>query len=907
MDSTTQASDGGTLAPPRPVTDHDDRPLVWLGSRSPQEWVTFIVGAFATYFVFHQLNPDGLIFEDNVPTGGDMGAHVWGPAYLRDELLPNLRLSGWTTDWYAGFPAYQFYFVVPALMIVALNVGLDPLPATLCVLSAGAAVWLSYRQPRLVRVRPWIIAAAVTIVVLSVGMPYGVAFKLVAVSGVVAMPFSVYLLGRFSGLAFPGPQVMALGSLFFVFDRSFNIYGGNAASTLAGEFSFAISLSFALLYLAFLIRGLETGKGRGWAALFLGLTALCHVIPLVFAGGATVVIILIRLSPRRLLYLGTVGLVGGLLSMFWVLPFFGRHAYLNNMGWEKIDHYQDYLVTRSNLNPDFLRDYPPLELVLAMAVIGFVVSVIRRHRIGILLGIWAAGLAGSFVWLPEGRLWNARVLPFYYLCLYLLAAVLVSEICRLVAWAFRDSGPRRDPDAVRRWSIALSPIGVLLLSWVIVGLPMGAVPGSSLATGGGRTWMGIDVDTSFVPGWARWNFSGIEGKVSPNAYPEFYELVQTMDRVGAEYGCGQSLWEFAPELSRYGSTMVPMLLPHFTDGCVGSMEGLYFEASATVPYHFLMQAELSGPAVDPEGDGSFVGGPSRPMRGLPYGAFDIDLGVEHLQMLGVRYYLAFSDTAVAAAATHPDLTEVAASGPWHVYEVAGSALVAPLENEPAVLTGVHDHQAEWLDVAVPWFLDRTEWPVMLTQGGPASWQRVGVSSEGIEDALDSEVTDAEARPLSLVVVSDISYDQDEISFRVDQVGVPVLVRMSYFPNWQVDGAEGPWRVAPNLMVVVPTSTEVHLSYGRTGLDLVSYLLSLFGLIGLVVMFRRGRFDVGDRGFDLVGSLDSAAATLRRNWSEPVEPEIAPDSEWVDWDGWDRPEPPVEREDPGTPAAPDQRS
>ena len=36
-------------------------------------------------------------------------------------------------------------------------------------------------------------------------------------------------------------------------------------------------------------------------------------------------------------------------------------------------------------------------------------------------------------------------------------------------------------------------------------------------------------------------------------------------------------------------------------------------------------------------------------------------------------------------ATHPDLTEVADSGPWHVYEVADSELVAPLENEPAVV------------------------------------------------------------------------------------------------------------------------------------------------------------------------------------------------------------------------------
>ena len=67
--------------------------------------------------------------------------------------------------------------------------------------------------------------------------------------------------------------------------------------------------------------------------------------------------------------------------------------------------------------------------------------------------------------------------------------------------------------------------------------------------------------------------------------------------------------------------MALMLLPYWTDGCIGSMEGLYFESSATTPYHFLNQSELS--AV-----------PSRAQRDLPYGALDVARGVEHLQLHG---------------------------------------------------------------------------------------------------------------------------------------------------------------------------------------------------------------------------------------------------------------------------------
>ena len=34
---------------------------------------------------------------------------------------------------------------------------------------------------------------------------------------------------------------------------------------------------------------------------------------------------------------------------------------------------------------------------------------------------------------PQGRLWNARLLPFWYLCLYLLAALAVAELVDALA------------------------------------------------------------------------------------------------------------------------------------------------------------------------------------------------------------------------------------------------------------------------------------------------------------------------------------------------------------------------------------------------------------------------------------------------------------------------------------------
>ena len=58
-----------------------------------------------------------LVLRNTTVTGGDTGAHVWFPDFLIDHFLP-WRVAGWSPDFYAGFPAGQFYFPFPAVLIV---------------------------------------------------------------------------------------------------------------------------------------------------------------------------------------------------------------------------------------------------------------------------------------------------------------------------------------------------------------------------------------------------------------------------------------------------------------------------------------------------------------------------------------------------------------------------------------------------------------------------------------------------------------------------------------------------------------------------------------------------------------------------------------------------------------------
>jgi hypothetical protein len=309
-----------------------------------------------------------------------------------------------------------------------------------------------------------------------------------------------------------------------------------------------------------------------------------------------------------------------------------------------------------------------------------------------------------------------------------------------------------------------------------------------------------------------------------------------MQSVSQRYGCGRAMWEYSDSENRFGTPEALMLLPYWTSGCIDSMEGLLFESSATTPYHFINQAELSQ-------------GPSEPEVGLPYGPVDVTLGVQHLQLLGVKYFMAETPEVEQQANADPSLQLVAKTGPWtysyngvlthttwEIYVVKNSSLVTPLSADPAVLSGVNPAPSGWLSQSLAWYDNPSRWKVELAQDGPSSWPRTTVGDTRPPD-----------KPVATTKVTDISQTDTSVSFHVSKVGTPVLVKVSYFPNWHASGADGPWRVTPNLMVVVPTSHDVTLNYGRSGADYLGDFLTVVGVLALAALVlvpwwfvRRGR-------------------------------------------------------------------
>ena len=781
----------------------------WDRERLITFWIRVALVGISTIVAIKVIQPS-LVFKDTTPTGGDMGAHVWGPAYLRDHLLP-WKLNGWSMDWYSGLPIYRFYMVVPALFVVILNFV----------------------------------------------FPYGVALKIVAVAGIVTLPICCWIFGRLARFAFPIPELFAMVGLVYLLDESYTIYGGNVASTMAGEYSFSISLSFAMLAFGFFANGMQTGKHRVKAAVFMALAVLCHGIVAIYVAVGLLLMALLWLDKSKVRWFITTAGSGALLSAFWVGPFLLNHAYMTDMkykGEPGNGSFTSYWGMFFAL-PPFWNVF-----ILTFAIIGFAAMIVKRNVAGIWLGVTALVFA-AFVYLFNdslpiiGLLWNPRLLPMFNMCRYLLAGIGIIELVSfIVRYAQQERSARNSEVFVENTqtttqmfnartitAIVSAFVVLIVLGFRFQVLPFGNIKDEG--QGAEYTWGPFEGDASskgFVDGWARWNFSGYEGRSS---YGEYYGVVQAMKGIGETRGCGRALWENFSGNDKYGTTMALMLLPFWTDGCIGSSEGLFFEAAGTTPYHFLAAGAMSKQS-------------SNPVRELRYINNDAEIGVSYLQELGINYYMAVTPEAIAkadeVAANGGGLSLLETSGPWHIYSVDNAEIVVPLDTLPVVVNERSgDLRERWLELGSSWLQNRTEWDALPAADGPESWQRIDVAidmtvREG-EPGSDSRKVDV-VKPVQQIVaskvdpavVSNVEIGEDTVSFSVDKIGVPVLIRVSYFPNWQATGAEGPYRVAPNMMVVVPTSENVSLNFKASFVDRFAYLLTIAGLVAVVVMWRRDR-------------------------------------------------------------------
>ena len=650
----------------------------------------------------------------NTPTGGDMGAHVVLPQVLRDDLLPSGRILGWSNDWYTGYPVFYFYFPLPALFTVFLDLFI----------------------------------------------PYGVAFKLTTIVGLLAMPAAAYYLVRSIGFSRPVSAIAAAFGSMFVFMESFAIFGANIKSTLAGEFSFSWSFALSLVYLGMVIR--DSREGRGFtpaAAAVLALTAFSHIVTTIIVVVVSLPLFLRRRGHGKIVASWVLGFsfVG-----FWALPVMVRtlQRLSTDMGWTPLTGIRGKGL--GGAGTPFVNEFIP---IVALGVVGIVWTMLRRDDVRVLLSMTIVPFLTYLLIAEQGWtiLYNARLLPYWFMGLYLFAGIAAGlAVTRLARWL-----PRRHENMI---AFGLFAVG-LTIAITITGI-------------------------HDIPGWVNWNYQGYEGKA---VYPELESIMNDVD----ELPDGRVMWEYNKDIQeRYGTPMALMLIPYWSEGHT-TMEGVFFESSLTTPFHFLNQAEMSR-------------SPSQPVRGITYRTFQIERGIAHSAVFNIEYYLTQSEE-MTGEANRVGLEPLVVEDAYSIFRLPDSDPIEVAQYVPMVWAG----EERFEEMALDWYDDLDNLDRWVVEDGPEEWLPVEELGGPYDDGLPLDTADA--------VVSDVIIDNHNISFTTTAVGVPHLVKTSYFPNWSATGAEGPFRATPSLMVVIPTSEQVSLEFANTWTENLGMALTVLSL------------------------------------------------------------------------------
>jgi hypothetical protein len=675
-----------------------------------------------------------------------------------------------------------------------------------------------------------------------------------------------------------GLGLLCLAFLPFFFDSTFAVNGTGTFSLREPVLSLLITLGLALITITRLVRGPEPRDY--WLVVRYGLTrsldfwlvvvdvaavALSFVVVNRYGFVLLLACAALELFQRRgrevssvrhfaqgdyarpIRFAAVAGLLSLGLSAWWLFPFATSQSLTDSLGyvnqnvnsWRGIFTLLGWFNTTGGAAGD--------RWVIVAAGVAVIAAFFVRDRLGMVLGALTVGSFWAFALDPQSAIWDQRLMPFWYVTIHLVVGWMVGYFAwrwakRVPAkfrWsAFFEEGSNithddedepvlvaaedvvneapplevSDPHRLsRRLFRATCVVGLLGLLSTVPGQITPLANDLHLATGGNQ-----------VGAWAQYNYSGYQTKPG---WPEYHDIITTISRVAAKYGCGRAMWEYSfNQENPMGTPEALMLLPYWTNNCVDSMEGLLMESSPTTPYHYLDQAELSV-------------APSNPQVGLNYGPLNVALGVRHLQVLGVKYFMAFSPQVIAQAGADPQLTLVAKTrtfpapgAQWRIYLIKNSPMVQALRHDPNVVANVSS-QAKWLVANQTWWLTPSLQKVYLAMSGPSTWPRAAHVT-----SMTSGAT------LPSVSVTQVKDGLQSLSFHVSRIGVPMLVKISYYPRWHVTGATGPYRVSPNLMVVVPTSRTVSLNYTSTPAlsigNLVTDLTVLAGFIAIFFEFKR---------------------------------------------------------------------
>lgn len=739
-------------------------------------WLSVVVVMAAGAFILWHLSPADLL-RDTTPVGGDTPAHNYLASHLRDQLFGHGRLVSWAGGWWGGFPMFQYYFVLPYLVMA----------------------------------------------ILGVVLPLTIAFKLVSVTGAVLLPAAAFAMARSMRLPRPAPELLAVLMVPFLFVDTHSMWGVNLRSVLAGMIANSLSFSLMLLALGCAWRDAADGVFRVRTTALMALVVASHFFTSVMTAVVLASYPLLQIRGRRaraFAVLAGEGILAALLMAWWWLPLMATAAYSMEFG--------------TNWPMALWKTFPPYAAALAALGALALLAALRCQGSGV--RGQGSEFAGGIAAVPRG-LWGT-VTGWLWRCLLPEPRTLNPQPgslspCFALAWMMVAAG------LLLRFGFALSPVFVNVRLWPFLFFALVALGGSGTAVllararipglavlavlacvlGGVTRTEQLPTGGGLVRTWASWNYSGLEAK---DSWPTFRELVMPLRGTP-----GRLANDLNPDNERFGSSRIFELVPSLIGKPI--LEGGLVNSAAGSLFAYYIQSETSKDCA------------GYPPMMIP-SRFDLANATRHLELFNVKHLIARWPTLQDALARSPAWRFLYRVDGWEVYELLThqGQTVHVLEVDPVAL-----ETADWKQRALEWTyapaaLDR---PVLLVPPGvpvPPGVKRISdaefASFTRTNPAPPTATLDPPPRHPSTLPLRPVKWESvadDRITFVTDAIGRPHLIKVNWFPNWQVRGADAVYRVTPDFMLVYPRQAHVDLYYGRTAVDRAGLALTWLGWLGMI--------------------------------------------------------------------------
>lgn len=745
-------------------------------------------------FMLSRFNLD-LLFSDTILTGGDSASWYQILHTLKNEFLPHGRLFSYSNGNFFGYLEGQHYFPLPFL------------------------------------------AAALA----GFFIPLTVALKLATVVGGFVLPLTSFAaayviqknLKRSNNTALFSGLLSACGSLVFLFNESYTIFGGNWLSTFAGEFCYSWAIALLPLFVASVLLDHLKKRSGILSGILLGILGLCHLfvfMPAFFLPffpvfrlffelirGKKKENVKARYEKNALLIrvLITYG-IAFMLMAFWMLPMVATRKWAQPIS--MIWHFPSF--------KEFVRQ--TLMIVWLPALLLFLVSSVRQKQTAARRSTSEAKETDiatemskiNWVYLPRFLLYTIVVCAFLFLVapglgmpdirfvptaiifslfgISLLAANPAVGVAERIAWRF--SFDKRSSSAHSR--SGTSGIATLLIAELTVVL---ASCGIALTTGRN------------APSWFVWNYSGYEAK------QEWQFINKLRDTYNGSIDDGQFLWEKQDQRDNrdFGSERAFENLYLFTGH--PSSEGIHYGSSFMARTATYLQSTYSLHPVDPEAE-------------RIYSTIDPDSWTVRFALLNVHYIIVHSDEMKKLFSAHPSFALDMEAGKFAVYRFKGYqghyVQELPADAFSIVKSGPGGFKTDFYRFFRDYELIRfpfisTEFADSRLLNSCKGHTREFSDYDSYRAALLPQALIYGYEPKTITGISAEHVDNFSISFHTEKPGQPHLISLSYAPGWKSLSGEKIYPVSPGFMLIIPTTQEVSIRYVRTIWEWLGIFMTIF--------------------------------------------------------------------------------